>query len=104
MKQKYISKAKVKSEEQLEKLEDLKNQTDDLIKEAENMDENDITLPAKDLFRVDEVASYFSVTDQTIRLWIDHGHLEIEKLHGSIRVLRRSIVKFKLSKFVHNIP
>jgi len=96
MKQKYISKAKIKIEKQLGKLEDLEKQTDDLIKEAENMEENDITLPAKDLFRIDEVANYFSVTDQTIRLWIDHGHFEIEKLHGSIRVLRRSIVSFRL--------
>lgn len=54
-------------------------------------------LPTKDLFRVDEVAEYFSVTPKTIRLWIDHGHLAIEKLHGTVRVTRESIINFRLA-------
>ncbi len=37
---------------------------------------DDPLLPQKSLFRVDEVASYFDVTDRCIRLWIEHGHLE----------------------------
>lgn len=50
------------------------------------------TLPNKDLFRIDEVATYFSVTERTVRLWIDHGHLIAVKKAGSIRILRKSIL------------
>ncbi len=49
-------------------------------------------LPKKDLFRVDEVAEYYSVTDRTIRLWIEHGHLDAVKKGGTIRILRKSIL------------
>ena len=50
-------------------------------------------LPEKALFRIDEVATYFSVTERTIRLWIDHGHLKAVKKAGVIRILRESILK-----------
>ena len=39
-------------------------------------------LPQKRLFRVSEVAKYFEVTDRTVYLWIEHGHLETEKTPG----------------------
>lgn len=54
------------------------------------------TLPAKDLFRVDEVAAYFSVTERTVRLWIEHGHLEAEKIVGSIRIPRESVMNCRI--------
>ena len=54
-------------------------------------------LPNKALLRVDEVASYFDVTRQTIYLWIDHGLLEAEKYKGIIRVSSESIKNFRLS-------
>ena len=49
-------------------------------------------LPNKALFRVDEVAEYFSVTDRCIRLWIEHGHLKAQKIIGIIRIERDSIL------------
>ena len=38
--------------------------------------------PQKILLRVSEVAQYFDVTDRTVYLWIEHGHLEIEMTPG----------------------
>jgi len=54
---------------------------------------DDHSLPEKDLFRVDEVADYFSVTERTIRLWIEHGHLKYKKIVGTIRITRASILE-----------
>jgi excisionase family DNA binding protein len=54
-------------------------------------------LPQKPLLRVDEVATYFDVTEKTIYLWIDHGLLEAEKYKRVIRITRESIVKFRLA-------
>jgi excisionase family DNA binding protein len=48
-------------------------------------------LPNKPLLRVDECATYFDVSVSTIYLWIDHGILEAEKYHGTIRVPRESV-------------
>ena len=53
-------------------------------------------LPNRALLRIDEVAEYFDVHSSTIRLWIEHGHLTAEKLHGTIRITRESILKFRL--------
>lgn len=53
---------------------------------------DDHLLPQKALFRIDEVAGYFDVTERTIRLWIEHGHLEAERIVGSVRVTRKSIL------------
>jgi excisionase family DNA binding protein len=53
-------------------------------------------LPEKELLRVDEVAAYFDVSTRTIYLWIDHGHLQAEKLAGSIRITLKSILNFRL--------
>ncbi len=55
-------------------------------------------LPEKALFRVDEVAAYFSVTERTIRLWIEHKHLESEKIVGVVRISRESILKCRFFK------
>ncbi len=56
------------------------------------IEEDQSTLPKKDLFRIDEVATYFSVTERTVRLWIDHGHLIVVKKAGTIRIPRASIL------------
>ena len=53
-------------------------------------------LPNKALFRVDEVAEYFNVHENTIRLWIDHGLLVAEKYRRLIRIPRDSIKNFRL--------
>jgi len=57
------------------------------------IEEDQSTLPKKDLFRIDEVATYFDVNERTVRLWIDHGHLTPVKKGGVIRILRESILK-----------
>lgn len=49
------------------------------------------TLPQKELLRVDEVASYFDVSNRTVYLWIDNGILEAEKIGGTIRIPRESV-------------
>lgn len=51
-------------------------------------------LPDKALLRVDEVADYFSVTGRTIRLWIEHGHLESIKKVGTVRITRESVLNY----------
>ena len=56
-----------------------------------------LELPQKELLRVDEVANFFSVTDRCIRLWIEHGHLTAEKIVGSIRVTRESVLKCRFA-------
>jgi excisionase family DNA binding protein len=61
-----------------------------------------IDLPSKPLWRVDEVATYFDVTERTIRLWIEHGHLEADKIVGTIRITRESVKKCMI-RFVPKI-
>jgi excisionase family DNA binding protein len=56
-----------------------------------------ITLPEKDLFRVDEVATYFSITTRTVRSWILSGKLPAEKIVGTIRISRDSVLNLKKS-------
>lgn len=58
-------------------------------------------LPNKSLLRIDEVASYFDVTRQTIYLWIDHGLLVAEKYRGVIRIPIESIKNFRLASRIN---
>lgn len=55
-------------------------------------------LPNKELLRVEEAAEYFQVTDRTIYLWIDHGHLQAERIGPgkSIRITRESALNCRL--------
>ncbi len=76
------------------KIKDLKKISVD--NEQEIIEEDQSTLPKKDLFRIDEVADYFSVTERTIRLWIDHGHLKTTEKAGIVRILRGSILKCRI--------
>lgn len=59
---------------------------------------DDPLLPKKSLFNIYEVAQYFGVTERTIRLWIEHGHIQGEKVVGSVRVSRESILKCRFNK------
>ena len=88
-------KAQKKSKEERQETLDEQPNEDVKIHEAGSIvtENEESTLPVKDLFRIDEVAEYFSVTERTIRLWIDHGHLVSEKVVGSIRVSRKSILE-----------
>lgn len=59
-------------------------------------------LPEKKLLRVDEAAEYFSVDKRTIRAWIANGKLVAEKLAGTVRISRESIMNFRLSGIIKN--
>ena len=61
-------------------------------------------LPKKELLRIDEVATYFSVTDRTIRLWIQHGHLKAEKIVGCVRITRASALNCRFASMVEDEP
>jgi len=54
-------------------------------------------LPNKPLLRVDECATYFDVHRSTIYLWINHGILEAEKIRGTIRIPRDSILACRMN-------
>lgn len=46
----------------------------------------------KVLLRVDEVAQYFNVTERTVYLWIEHGHLISESTPGGqLRITQESV-------------
>lgn len=67
--------------------------------EEENDALDDLKLPNKNLFRVNEVAEYFDVTERTVYLWIDHGHLKTEQTPGGQwRVTRESLDKCRFAK------
>lgn len=59
---------------------------------------DDDLLPKKSLFNIYEVSQYFGVTERTIKLWIEHGHLESEKIIGSLRISRESILMCRFKK------
>lgn len=87
-----------KEEKQPEMVENEAETVEDEPIEEENDVLNDPRLPDKSLFRVDEAASYFRVTDGCIRLWIQHGHLKEEKIVGSVRISRESILKCRFNR------
>lgn len=62
----------------------------------ENRPLDDDNLPQKSLFRIDEVAAYFSITERCVRLWIENGHLDSEKIVGIVRISRESILRCRL--------
>lgn len=62
-----------------------------------------MTLPKKELLRVDEVATYFDVARSTVYLWIDHGLLKAEKYRGIIRIPKESVKKFRLVNEVKSL-
>jgi excisionase family DNA binding protein len=59
-------------------------------------------LPDKKLLRVSEAATYFGLHERTIRGWIKSGKLSAEKLAGSVRIPRESIINFRLSAVSKN--
>jgi len=62
--------------------------------------QDDENLPKKSLFTVYEVAEYFEVTERTVKLWIEHGHLKGEKIVGSTRISRESILQCRFKAVV----
>lgn len=72
--------------------------------EIKKEDPVDSFLPKKDLFRIDEVADYFSVDQHTIRTWIQHSIIESEKIaSGSVRISRGAILRCRFNKVVGTI-
>ena len=63
--------------------------TDDVIPD-------DKYLPQKSLFRIDEVAKFFDVTNQCIYVWVGKGYL---KKKGN-RITREAILRCKYRKFI----
>lgn len=59
---------------------------------------DDEFLPKKSLFTTFEVAEYFQVTDRTIRLWMEHGILKGEKIQGTLRISRESILMCRFKR------
>ena len=56
-------------------------------------------LQNKPTYRVSEVALYYGVTERTVYLWIEHGHLAtISTPAGQKRVTRESLDKCRFSK------
>lgn len=56
-------------------------------------------LPKEVLLRVDEVAHYFDVSERTVYLWIEHGHLEVKYTPGGQkRITKESVERCKLGK------
>lgn len=51
--------------------------------------------PAKQYYRVDEVARYFHVSDRTIYRIIDMGDLKVVRLRDCIRISAEDIREFE---------
>jgi excisionase family DNA binding protein len=50
-----------------------------------------ITLPDKPTYRISEVAVYYGVTERTVYLWLEHGHLQtVLTPSGQQRVTKES--------------
>jgi len=57
------------------------------------------SLPERELLRISLVASYFDVTERTVRLWIEHGHLKTELTPGGqLRVTKESLDKCRFRR------
>ena len=87
-----MKRGRPKKQTTVEKASEKIEKVDVPIQKEEITEDHQSTLPNKDLFRIDEVATYFSVTERTVRLWLDHGHLIAAKKAGTIRILRKSIL------------
>jgi len=71
------------------------------IEKLENNGEVEVIpgLPARPTLRVSEVAAYYGVTERTVYLWIEHGHLEtVLTPAGQWRVTRESLDACRFAK------
>ena len=56
-------------------------------------------LPNKELYRVDEIARYYNVTNRTVYLWIEHKKLKTELTPGGQwRITRKSLDVCRFAK------
>lgn len=55
--------------------------------------------PNRPLLRVSEVAQYYDVTERTVYIWIEHGHLKTERTPmGQIRITKESVNSCRFCK------
>ena len=59
----------------------------------------DDPLAGKNLLRIDEAATYFGISTDCVKLWIDHGHLQKENMLGPIRISRASILGCRFRRY-----
>ncbi len=53
-----------------------------------------VSLPGRDLLRVDEVCAYFGVCRQTVHNWIDEGKLQAVKMSKRMtRITKESVLR-----------
>lgn len=65
----------------------------------ENQTDETWELPQRPTLRVSEVATYYGVTERTVYLWIEHGHLKtILTPRGQKRVTRESLDACRFAK------
>ncbi len=77
---------------------------DTIVEDEESLRDikENLGLPDKRLFRVEEVAAYFGVAVSTIYLWKDNGILDHERYRGVIRIPREAIIKCRLNAKVNS--
>ena len=62
-------------------------------------------IEAIELFSIEEAASYMDVKSETIRLWIDHGHLTTQLINGIKKITFDSMSECQIrGKFFHTLP
>ena len=64
-----------------------------------------VELPYRPLYRISDVAAYYDVSERTVRLWVEHGHLKVvQKPGGQLRITQESLescgIRFNLPKKV----
>ena len=74
-----------------------KENADEILKE---LVANDDPFPGRDTLRISDVARYFDTTERTVRLWLQHGHLEEVRTPGGLkRITKKS---FDTCRFFSN--
>jgi predicted site-specific integrase-resolvase len=54
---------------------------------------NGDSLPNRELLKISEVATFFDVSERSVRLWVSHGHLHaVPTPGGGVRIVRESVL------------
>jgi len=73
---------------------------DEVIGEGPFDFKTDLPEPKEDLVTPFEAANILNVSESTIKLWFDHGHLTGRGSHGHIRILRGSLFGPRIKKLI----
>ena len=61
--------------------------------------------PEQELFSIEEAADYMAVNPETIRLWLDHGHLRAKPGIGLRKIPLESMINCRIKgRFFHTLP